>query len=1600
MKKTLNKIFVVITIIMLVGMSFITDIVYATNAIETKKNKVEDNVIFDARINYSYQVISSISNDLALNIGIMLNDTGYLKNAKIKINNANYEISKSAEELNKDLMKDSEIRNIDKIINSADKTQLEIKDIESKEKLRIDVPIKFNKKETVKKEDLQRESEIELTATHVDENGKETTIRKTVKEFVKWTVNAESQITQNITRYIKYNNQTIISMQINDGIKDNAIPIKEKEIKITVPKINNKEPKKINVIGENITNSYNNGILTIKKKNDAQNGIKWDTSEEYNVTYVYDEITNSQIINTSAEETAVTISDEKINCKTKENTFEPNVEIGTIVDLKTDATKEVNKGYLYTNINRTNNKLNTEFKVNYKINVGYVDLTDKVVLKEENTILKDENNGNISSTAVKNDIISVDLKEYENILGKDGQIIVKNKAGEEIGKLNINNPKLKLNTDEITIETSEIKHEGNLNLVLTKHIEGNNDISTSDLKRLNKIVSIATVKGFKTNTEITSQTVEKEINFVEPTSKASINVSNSNLSTAVTNKAVSFDIVLNRTDISDMLYIDPTFKITLPEEITNIKLKSIKVVYDNELIIESGEAKGREIIVKLKGIQTQYNSLTTTKGTLIRVTADLDLNILATSNNKKVYLEYTNNYTNEIKNAETDIKIVAPSQFITTNKVEIGEKSALAIINNSEPIRIRKDNKIKNMKITGQIINNRGQNAEGVVILGRIPTKGTKTIGGADLGNNIETVLNSEIEIAGINKYKIYYSKNKDEKIDGAGWQLERTNDVKSYKIEIEEEIKDKSIIGFRYNVVIPAELDYEQVAKQNYGVYYNNNANKGNSKNLVESKVAGGETGKKPNIKVEISAYNTFTGKEIKEKEEITEGEVITYRTKITNTGTDDINNVKLHVNIPDKMNLVAEDDGNIDENIDSFVVKSWQRDIDQDFGTIKGYKSLTYEFNAQVSGIYYDIKPEDNLTDEEKEDINSSSVEFYIYADILDDPITKKFENKLKKGYLSLALTSKEIDTETPNKDISYIIKVENVNYDEKKNVNVSFDLPEGTKYKENINGAPIEYDEKNNQIKINYNKLEEREIKLIEFSITDELRQDREFKVFAKAYCDEMLEEAKSNYITNKIELAKNSLSAKQTLVSSKDIYDYDEIEFSTEITNTSKDKTTIEYNNSIDSNIEVLEYSIIIDGVTVRTNHTNYISEIIEIPGNKKATIVVKGIPFPIENDTKIKIENKPEIITENEDYIDINTIEINIKSSIYDSSSEEETNIDNKKYNILGNIWVDSNKNGIKESDEDKISNVNVKLYDVKQKQVMKDSDNNDIETYTDKDGYYEFNNLEKGKYIVIAFYNKEIYEIGDYRAQDISENINSDFVKATLDDEEVAATDIVEINDSNVFDIDLGLTEKSIFNLDIEDTIDKITIENESEQNKIINVNNNNAKLELSKNDLNNATITIEYTIKIKNIGNMDGYAKTIINNLPEGMTFNPELNKDWYLGKNQLLYTTSLANEKINPGETKELKLILSKKLNGDEIGITITKAEILNTYNENGVAEIKAMSGSLEIKENNLANANIVITKKNHTKVIILVLMSVLIIMIIAPLIYKEIEKRSTRI
>ena len=1582
MKKVLNKIFAMLNLFVILGIEILPCSVYAANVVnEVVESTGSEIVAFDANINNERSIEANIKDEIGINVNIRSLGEGYLRKVKVKIEDSNYEISRTEEEINKLLIPNEEITNVNRIVQSIDDNDIALKEIDKNEDLKMIIPIRFKQDEKVTKEDIERDSIIKLEATYVNGTEEDLVVEKSVMLHVKWKDEIENEVSQKLLRYIKYDDKTLISFEIANGIKENKMPIDSRAIQIEEPKLNDKLPTVVTVVGKNIEKEENNGTLIIKQTTEQEEGkYSWDSLEKFIVTYIYNEQVESTQVRHVASAKALLISGEVVDGVTGQNEFEVEDKVGDIVEVEQTVPDEINKGYIYTNLNRVEDKLNTEYEVKYRINVGYADITDRIVLEEKSVKMQGYTGGEIldATDSIKTSKIKIQ-DDIKTILGENGKIVVKNTEGEELGTLDSSNNEISLEARNVLFEITNPEREGNINISVTKEIEGENDFAIDQMTDFRTMKSEINVVGYSKDIEITNESKVGQSLMTEPETKASIDLNTDALSTITGNKDTEFNVTLNKTEISDMLYVNPTIKIRLPDEVKNITLKSAKILYDDELLIERVEQVDKEIIFNLSGVQTKYNTLTTTNGTLLKIVADVELNSLAPSSEAKVVMEYTNDFTRETKIAESNINIIAPKQIITTNQVEIDDKTAFSIDKDVDTLKVKNGQPEKTMQVTGEIINNLGIDVDGVQIIGRMPSAGNKSIGGAELGSNINSTLTAPIEVAGFENAQILYSSNIDEPLDGEGWGEEATADSKSFKIVIPETLNNKSIGGFRYRVSIPADLDYEQVAKENYGVYYNNNSEQGVTQNLAEARVLGIETGRPPEIKVNVSAYDSNEGYEIKEGSTVREGQYITYKVDVVNTGTQDANDVNVKVTLPDGLDLIEESRG-ID-TVRYSTVKSEIREIEKSFDTLKGNDKIDFTFNTQVNKVFLEKSKEEENEEQEKERYDYNKIELLIEtkSDIIDESLITKFATNNTKGNLAILLTSDAGEYLEPKQIINYRVKVDNVSYEEKNNTRILLHLPEGIRFKD-IKGYNANYNEFNKSVEIIIDDLDYKQSSIIEIECENVSEKQEELLVYASAYYDELIGEIKSNYEKYINNVTTKSISATQSVNTTVGITDKDTIEFYINIENISNLQQVVEFEDTISTQLEIEEFTISMEGDTVRRGSTNYISELISIPANTTVKVFVKAKSLPIVKGEFIQIDNKPRIVTENGDEIDVEMISISIEGTKEEEKEEiienqEEINVTNENrefYKISGSIWYDENRNGEKDITEQRILGSKVTLVDAKTNKTVLNDDGSELSSITNNNGEYIFNKLKPGNYIVQAEYDTKNYEITQYKADGVEESINSDFVKYATRDNSIAVTDVIKVTDDSIINIDLGLVKREQLSINVTQSISKITVINSKKDTREISSNDTKVKLELSKNELKDSTVLVEYNVKVTNYGDIPGFAKQIVEYVPEGMKFVSEINPDWYMGKDGYLYTVAMSNEMINQGDSKEIKLVLMKKINENGLGVIRGKAELNTVYSETALAEIRAQSSRFINSESDLSTSDLIIVKKINVKTI----------------------------
>lgn len=333
--------------------------------------------------------------------------------------------------------------------------------------------------------------------------------------------------------------------------------------------------------------------------------------------------------------------------------------------------------------------------------------------------------------------------------------------------------------------------------------------------------------------------------------------------------------------------------------------------------------------------------------------------------------------------------------------------------------------------------------------------------------------------------------------------------------------------------------------------------------------------------------------------------------------------------------------------------------------------------------------------------------------------------------------------------------------------------------------------------------------------------------------------------------------------------------------------------------------------------------------------------------------------------------------------------------DTQTYSIKGTAWMDKNKNGTREEYEEICANTKVVLIDASKnsKEILK-------ETTTDAKGNYVFENVAKGNYIIGFAYDRDTYQMSEYHKQGVSEDKNSDVIKDFENSGNIfAITDILEVKNENLTNIDAGFIKRETFDFSLQKYISRVTIK-DSKNVKTTNYENTQfAKAEIDSKLLGETVVLIEYDIVVKNEGDLAGYVKDIVDYIPADLEFQSSINKDWYQDSNGTLHTNSLSDQKIQPGETRTVRLTLSKNMTKTNLGMVSNLAEIADAQNDLQTKDIDSTPGNRKDGEDDISTAQMLISVKTGLgtgmNITIIILVVVIIIGAIVYIVKRKEDK-----
>ena len=1653
--------------------SYAADNFLSAKALENQgTSTTNENVEFDVYYDGGKHTVSADVNaeDTKLNIALKVKKAGYLKDAVVDFSDTNFKIAKTEES--------DSIQAVD-----AENKKISFNQINNGENVTETINIALDKKDEISEDMFDRDNTIKFTGTYVNAKGEEVAVKKDIVVHTSWTAStAKAKLDYEITKYIPYSANNVSKLitqgKITSYVENSVLPIKNTNIEVNAPKINNKYPETVTVVANstNATNgdangdnfSKNNwsydsttGKITITVNNNAVNGkIQWakNTADEFIVTYIYSSDVYEAVKDSVTRVTYDASSSMNLYVQSGVNKVSAHVDgfedqtkkIGDIVEFTSNATQSISKGYIYNNKNAADeNKKETEYVAKYTAHVSYADVIDAIVLKQDVDQFVTANGSEQSTTVggvnyAYNKTLAISKQEFNKVFGENGEITILNETGTTLATINkdteVKGNKIVVNlvpfnTNSITIKTSKPQAEGNVIFEITKALAKNIEYSTNQLKSFTQIKTSVTGTAKNSDIDIVSTESTKNVDLTEPTQKASITTSNNRLSTIVKNENVEIKVTLENDSADDTMYTNPKIKITFPENIETINVKDCKVYFDDELEIdedsimfyENGDGT-KTLELKLKGTQTKYNNVAA-KGATVVLTTDITLNTLTPTTNTQITAEITNG-DSTVTNVATDVKYIAPSGVVTTNSMTgyNGDEKIEVINGESQKALIPTKAEQKEVTYTMNVINNYENTLDHVVVLGRTPFKDNKDVSTSlSLGSNITMPLASGITVTGVDasKVTIYYSENGEATTDLSnsqnGWTTSVTDytKIKSYMIVLNEDyaMNGGDTFTFTYKATLPANLDYDQEVYDNYGVFFNNNKTSGTITDKAIATKIGFTTGSIAKLDAKLTST-------IGEGASVKSGEILEYELTINNTGVVDAENTTVEIKLPPELSFIPQDGDDYtykvpeDEEYDESRYEELLNLPENEVIDLTKYENLISELQQY----------EDNDVDSEVLKINlgkitaNSTLKKTLKFRAQSDE-TKKVELKATVGYSDMI----SVETNT----VSNII--EKVYFDTqiaskykslKEGETYSFQIAlRSSQYNYELEDESIDNSRKNTVVTITLpDELEYDSIKLTRFNEDtfeeDDITSTSNVKVSGRKVTvkvgDVDGERGKTLIINTKVGKLANEVYKKEITITSNIKADNTETENIDDISVTINKPginvaqtaniptgTTIsagedfaytftiqnlsdiylndvEFTDALPTEVTFKYLEIVYEDGTIDSsfdiNSDGSINTKFYLSAGQKVTINVHVVANSIDNDTEIS--NKAKFKNE-----DIGEVETNSVSHIVKHFEKTDVNVDPDDTNketrkVIGTVWVDANKDGVKDANEQRVSGVKVLLLNNNTSNIAMDSNNEQCITTTGTDGSYMFNNVQQGKYSVIFFYDSAKYSPTTYKKSGVSEEQNSDAIDKTVNyegkDQIAAVTEEIVLADTNQFNIDLGIVEDAKFDLKLDKVVQAITVNNGKNTKEHV-YNSKLAKLDFESKYANTSSMVVEYKFTITNEGGIAGYVKKLADYLPEELKFNSELNKDWYEGKDGVIYNASLANTIINPGESKEVTLILTKNMNGDDdFGLINNSAEIYEASNDYGALDIDSTPGNKATNEDDYSTANVLTSVKTGDVVI----------------------------
>ena len=1002
------------------------------------------NVEFDAYFKQEnanlYEKQIDVANEDILYLRINVKNRGVLNNAKIQLDNVNFNILK--EKTQNDYIQD---------INT-NSNEITLKSITAGNDIEIGLTIQFKKQETFDVNYFGQENTIKISGTYQDEQEQELSGERKVK--INWIGNTDVILTENMDKYFSLNEKGVLLQQnILTEVQENRLPREKETLSINVPVIKEQKPTEVYAIlngkkmsDENVIYNQENSTLEIvnEKTVDTENKLTWGSAQnQYKVIYIYPseigEDNNTIEVNTTLKSKLFT----KDEIQKQDTQSLEIAKVGNLLDIqKNSLQQQIYKGYLYANVQNE-----VAFEEEEKVDIAYADAIENVQIDTlDNQFANDANQEFTAGTSVNYKGIVVNKQNMVEILGEEGSITIQDENGNVISTINNSiepneNGDIDITYDgnrkNIKVITSKPITEGRLVVKHKKAISGTNDYTKDELKTFTKLISRS-----KVTTSIGEIIGETAIALMDTKTDAKLELSNTSFSTLQTNENVQFLVTLNSNNEQYDLFKNPMIEIVIPKEL-NINVKNITQLNgQGELSIASpslieNDDGTKTIAIHMQGEQTTFGN-NINQGIQISITANITIDKTVPSMSSQIEMRYTNeNRAGEQFSYQLPTTINSKYGVLLINKLEN--------YNNNGDVVESIDDKVKEAKLD---INAQEKTAKGSFTI--INNYDTEISNVEILGNVTDITTINNLQVTG-KETKIYYSE--DENLDTQNWQENVTDmtKIKSYKLVVaENKLNAKEVLNATYDLNIAQNIQGNQNKENQVLVKYSylgNDLQNIAKMNLTTEPQEVTEVNNNQEELISVKDMNvTLTsrigGQILTEGDTVKEGQGIKNIIKLENTGTEEIKNIKITAKQTNAIfydEVVYSDGWNSatgETNVDYTMIEENNELVEKvlTVETLKPGEDITLNYQFSVRQV-------------EKEDETTVGT-IQIIADGIEEKTVETITNKIEKSELKLQMRNKyeEEYMMLTNRQYPFFMDVTNLSQEEQSNIILTLNVPDG--------------------------------------------------------------------------------------------------------------------------------------------------------------------------------------------------------------------------------------------------------------------------------------------------------------------------------------------------------------------------------------------------------------------------------------------------------------------------------------------------------------------------------------------------------------------------